>query len=135
MLTGGHEAARDVALHGRDPGDRDLVAHEPPPRRRRGPGWIRAVELIATVDPGTVHEEEGRAFQQDRLALFGKVGAVFFLASEVAVRHRALDLGVAVAYRPFLAAAAMHAAIWAACRLGVRSAPALRWIDASSLVL
>jgi eukaryotic-like serine/threonine-protein kinase len=91
--------------------------------------------VIPSFHAGSMPEEEGRAFQQDRLAFFGKVGAVFFLASELAGRYGANEWRLNVGIRPFLAAAAAFAAVWAACRWGRRSVETLRRIDASSLLL
>jgi len=97
--------------------------------------------VIPSFDAGSMHDEEGRAFQQDRLAFFGKVGALFFLAlagSRVLVlagRPQAEEWGLHAGNRAFFAAAAALAAVWAACRRGRRSAESLRWIDATSLVL
>jgi len=35
--------------------------------------------MIPTFDTGSLHDEEGRAFRQDRLAFLGIVGALFFI--------------------------------------------------------
>ena len=79
--------------------------------------------------------EEGRAFQQDRLAFFGKVGALFLLSSELAGRYGANEWRLDVGIRPFLAAAAALGAVWAASRWGRRSVETLGRIDASGLLL
>ena len=42
--------------------------------------------MIPSFDAGSTPDEEGRAFQQDRMAFFGKVGAFFFLSSELGGR-------------------------------------------------
>jgi serine/threonine-protein kinase len=91
--------------------------------------------VIPSFSAGSMHDEEGRTFQQDRLTFFGKLGALFFLASELAGRQGANEWGLNVGLRPYLAAAAALAAAWAACRWGRRSAETLRRIDASSLLL
>jgi len=74
--------------------------------------------------------EEGRAFQQDRLAFFGKVGALFFLSSELAGRYEANEWRLDVGIRPFLAAAAALAAVWAACR-SRRSSARAAWASST----
>ena len=62
------------------------------------------------------------------------MGALFFLASELAGRYGANEWRLDVGIRPFFAAAAALAAVWAACRWGRRSVETLRRIDASSLL-
>jgi len=91
--------------------------------------------VIPSFGAGSMPGEEGRAFQQDRLAFFGKVGALFFLSSELAGRYGANEWRLDVGIRPFVAAAAALAAVWAACRWGRPSVETLRRIDASSLLL
>jgi len=97
--------------------------------------------MIPTFDTGSLHDEEGRAFQQNRVAFFGKVGALFFLAvacSRAAVllgRPQAEEWGLRFGGRAFFGAAVALGAVWLACRSGRRSAGALRWIDAAGLLL
>jgi len=94
--------------------------------------------MIPTFDTGSLHDEEGRAFQQNRVAFFGKVGALFFLAvacSRAAVllgRPQAEEWGLRFGGRAFFGAAVALGAVWLACRSGRRSAGALRWIDAAA---
>jgi len=91
--------------------------------------------LIPSIDAASMHDEEGRAFRQDRLAFCAGVGALFFLVTACA---RWLGLGdgppaerwgLDAGNRIFLAVAATLAAAWAGCRWRRRSTASLRWIE------
>jgi len=97
--------------------------------------------MIPSFESGSLHDEEARAFQQGRLAFFGKVGALFFGAvgaSRTVVllgRPQVAEWGLRSANLIVFAAAGVLAAVWLSCRWGRRPGSVLRWIDASGLLL
>ena len=97
--------------------------------------------MIPSFDAATMHDEEGRAFQQDRLVFYLGVGALFFLVTACA-RWMVLGFGppaerwgLDAGNRIFFAVAAMLAVAWAGCRWGRPSAASLRRIEVVSLLL
>jgi len=97
--------------------------------------------MIPSFDAGSRHDEESRAFQQGRLAFFGMVGTLFFLAlagGRTAVllgRPEAEKWGLYAVNQTLFGVAVALATVWQACRRGRRSARTLRWIDASGLLV
>jgi serine/threonine-protein kinase len=96
--------------------------------------------VIPSFDAASMNDEEGRAFQQNRIGFLGKVGALFFLATAcarwlvLASQPQPEELALRAGSQAFFAAAAALAAVWAACRWGRRSAAVLRRIDAASVL-
>jgi serine/threonine-protein kinase len=97
--------------------------------------------VIPSFVAGTMNDEEGRAFQQNRVGFLGRVGAAFLLVTAgarglmLASRPQAAPWALDAGSRAFLIAAAALALAWAACRSGRRSAAQLRWIEATSVLL
>jgi serine/threonine-protein kinase len=97
--------------------------------------------LISSFHAATMHDEEGRAFLQDRLAFYAGVGSLFFLVTACARwlvlgdQLAAERWGLEAGNRIFFAVAATLAAAWAGCRWGCRTAASLRRIEMVSLLL
>ncbi len=96
--------------------------------------------MIPSFEARSIHDEESRAFWQDRLAWFGQLGGLFFLVlgcirlAALLGRPEAQEWGLHEGSRALFAAAAALGSTWFACRRGRRSVEALRWLDAASLV-
>jgi serine/threonine-protein kinase len=96
--------------------------------------------MIPSFETGPAHGDEGRAFWQERLAWFGKLGGLFFLVLgcvRLAIllgRPEARQWGLYEGSRALFAAGAALGSMWLTCRRGRRSTDVLRWIDAASLV-
>jgi len=90
---------------------------------------------------GPPHDEESREFLQDRLAFFGKVGALFYMSVALGrsllllASPRPEDWGLVPVNRAMLGAGAALGGVWLASRSGRRAAATLLWIDAAGLAL
>ena len=108
-----------------------------------GPLYTRAVATVAhspvpvALGSATADTEEGRAFFQERLGLYGMW--VFILSGSFYILNLVQLTELAVLWSPFslahLGATLILGAVWATTRMVVFSSEGLRWLDAAALIV